>query len=46
MSKNITKDFTPLIFEEDVKVSNKTNLKKNDKIVEPLKKKQIGKNVF
>ena len=31
----------PLIFEEELEVSNKTNLKKNEKLVKPQKKKQI-----
>ena len=35
----------PLIFEEDIEVSNKTNLKKNEKIVKPQKKKQINNTI-
>ena len=31
----------PLIFEEELEVSNKTNQKKNEKLVKPQKKKQI-----
>ena len=31
----------PLIFEEELEVSNKTNLKKNEKLVKPQKNKQI-----
>ena len=32
----------PLIFEEELEVSNKTNLKKNEKLVKSQKKKKIG----
>ena len=32
----------PLIFEEELEVSNKTNLKKNEKLVKSQKKKQIN----
>ena len=32
----------PLIFEEELEVSNKTNLKKNEKLDKPQKKKQIN----
>ena len=35
----------PLIFEEDLEVSNKTNLKKNEKIIKPQKKKQINNTI-
>ena len=35
----------PLIFEEEVEVSNKTNLKKNEKLVKSQKKKQINKKI-
>ena len=31
----------PLIFEEELEVSNKTNLKKNEKLIKPQKNKQI-----
>ena len=35
----------PLIFEEELEVSNKTNLKKNEKLVKSQKKKQINKTI-
>lgn len=35
----------PLIFEEEVEVSNKTNLKKNEKLVKSQKKKQINNKI-
>ena len=35
----------PLIFEEEVEVSNKTNLKKNEKLVKSQKKKQINNTI-
>ena len=35
----------PLIFEEELEVSNKTNLKKNEKLVKPQKKKQINNTI-
>ena len=35
----------PLIFEEELEVSNKTNQKKNEKLVNPQKKKQINNTV-
>ena len=35
----------PLIFEEELEVSNKTNLKKNEKLVKSQKKKQTN-NTF
>ena len=35
----------PLIFEEELEVSNKTNLKKNEKLVKSQKKKQINKTM-
>ena len=35
----------PLIFEEELKVSNKTNLKKNEKLVKSQKKKQINNTI-
>ena len=33
----------PLIFEEELEVSNKTNLSKNEKLVKSQKKKQLKK---
>tara|TARA_B100000963_G_scaffold334232_1_gene327246 strand:- start:435 stop:1265 length:831 start_codon:yes stop_codon:yes gene_type:complete len=46
-SKN--KDFKettiPLIFEEELKVSNKTNLKVNNQLIKPQKKKQINNTI-
>ena len=35
----------PLIFEEELEVSNKTNLKKNEKLVKSQKKKQIKNTI-
>ena len=35
----------PLIFEEELEVSNKTNLKKNEKLVKSQKKKQINNTI-
>lgn len=35
----------PLIFEEELEVSNKTNLKKNEKLVKSQKKKQINNKI-
>ena len=35
----------PLIFEEELEVSNKTNLKKNEKFNKPNKKKQINTTI-
>ena len=35
----------PLIFEEEVEVSNKTNLKKNEKLVKSQKKNQINNKI-
>ena len=35
----------PLIFEEELEVSNKTNLKKNEKLVKSRKKKQINNTI-
>jgi len=35
----------PLIFEEELEVSNKTNLKKNEKLVKSQKKKQINSKI-
>ena len=35
----------PLIFEEELEVSNKTNLEKNDQLVKPQKKKQIKNTI-
>ena len=35
----------PLIFEEELKISNKTNLKKNEKLVKTQKKKQIKNTI-
>ena len=35
----------PLIFEEDLEVSNKTNLKKNEKLVKTKKKTQINNKI-
>ena len=35
----------PIIFEEEVEVSNKTNLKKNEKLVKSQKKKQINNKI-
>ena len=35
----------PLIFEEELEVSNKTNLKKNEKLVKTKKKKQINNSI-
>ena len=35
----------PLIFEEELEVSNKTNLKKNEKFVKSQKKKQINNKI-
>ena len=35
----------PLIFEEELDVSNKTNQKKNEKLVKPHKTKQTNKTV-
>ena len=35
----------PIIFEEELKVSNKTNLNKNDKLEESQKKKQINNTI-
>ena len=35
----------PLIFEEELEVSNKTNLKKNEKLVNSQKKKQINNTI-
>ena len=40
------KDTTiPLIFEEELEVSNKTNLKKNEKLVKSQKKKEINNTI-
>ena len=40
------KDITiPIIFEKELEVSNKTNLKKKDQIVKPQKKKQIKNTI-
>ena len=40
------KDTTiPLIFEEELQVSNKTNLKKYEKLDKPKKKKQINSTI-
>ena len=36
----------PLIFEEELEVSNKTNLKKNEKLVKSQKKKQIKNTII
>ena len=36
----------PLIFEEELKISNKTNLKKNEKLVKSQKKKQIKNTII
>ena len=35
----------PLIFEEELEVSNKTNLKKNEKLVKSQKKKEINNTI-
>ena len=35
----------PLIFEEELKVSNKTNLKKNEKLIKSQKKKQVNNTI-
>ena len=35
----------PLIFEEELEVSNKTNLKKNEKLIKSQKKKQINNKI-
>ena len=35
----------PIIFEEEVEVSNKTNLKKNEKLVKSQKKKEINNTI-
>ena len=35
----------PLIFEEEIEVSNKTNLKKNEKLVKSQKKKEINNTI-
>ena len=35
----------PLIFEEELEVSNKTNLKKNEKLDKPQKNKQINSTI-
>ena len=35
----------PIIFEEELEVSNKTNLNKNKKVVQPQKKKQINNTI-
>ena len=35
----------PLIFEEELEVSNKTNLKKNEKLIKSEKKKQINNTI-
>ena len=35
----------PLIFEEELEVSDKTNLKKNEKLVKSQKKKQINNTI-
>ena len=43
---NDRKEITiPLIFEEELEVSNKTNLKKNEKLVKSQKKKQINNKI-
>ena len=43
---NDRKEITiPLIFEEELEVSNKTNLKKNEKLIKSQKKKQINNKI-
>ena len=44
-NKDLKETSIPLIFEEELKVSNETNLKINNLLIKPQKKKQINNTI-